>query len=93
VGRGGRGRGPRAGNDQRVDELNGQGNDQRVGANGGVKGVNENVNGVNGCVGGAPNFLTIIAQQLQYLLPAILAQVGNQGNVGNQNGNVVNENV
>ncbi|GKE70310.1 hypothetical protein Tco_1528382, partial [Tanacetum coccineum] len=27
------------------------------------------------------------------LLPAILAQVGNQGNVGNQNGNVVNENV
>nr|GEW79882.1 hypothetical protein [Tanacetum cinerariifolium] len=34
----------------------------------------------------------IIAQQLQNLLPAILAQVGNQGNVGNQNGNVVNEN-
>ncbi|GKC55771.1 putative reverse transcriptase domain-containing protein [Tanacetum coccineum] len=27
------------------------------------------------------------------LLPAILAQVGNQGNIGNQNGNVVNENV
>ncbi|GJT68553.1 reverse transcriptase domain-containing protein [Tanacetum coccineum] len=27
------------------------------------------------------------------LLPFILAQVGNQGNVGNQNGNVVNENV
>nr|GEY64158.1 hypothetical protein [Tanacetum cinerariifolium] len=27
------------------------------------------------------------------LLPAMLAQVGNQGNVGNQNGNVVNENV
>ncbi|GKA34017.1 putative reverse transcriptase domain-containing protein [Tanacetum coccineum] len=27
------------------------------------------------------------------LLPAILAQVGNQGNVRNQNGNVVNENV
>ncbi|GJR58080.1 putative reverse transcriptase domain-containing protein [Tanacetum coccineum] len=27
------------------------------------------------------------------LLPTILAQVGNQGNIGNQNGNVVNENV
>ncbi|GJS52737.1 hypothetical protein Tco_0626099 [Tanacetum coccineum] len=27
------------------------------------------------------------------LLPAMLAQVGNQENVGNQNGNVVNENV
>ncbi|GJX71547.1 putative reverse transcriptase domain-containing protein [Tanacetum coccineum] len=27
------------------------------------------------------------------LLPDMLAQVGNQGNVGNQNGNVVNENV
>nr|GEV44394.1 reverse transcriptase domain-containing protein [Tanacetum cinerariifolium] len=27
------------------------------------------------------------------LLPAMLAQVGNQRNVGNQNGNVVNENV
>ncbi|GJZ77904.1 hypothetical protein Tco_0642576 [Tanacetum coccineum] len=58
VGRGGRGRGPRGGNDDRVDKLNGQGNDQ--GAN---------------------------------LLPAILAQVGNQGNVGSQNGNVVNENI
>nr|GEV29654.1 putative reverse transcriptase domain-containing protein [Tanacetum cinerariifolium] len=49
VGRGGRGRRPREGNDERVNDLNGQGNDQ--------------------------------------------AQVGNQGNVGNQNGNVVNENV
>ncbi|GKA43918.1 reverse transcriptase domain-containing protein [Tanacetum coccineum] len=86
VGRGGRGRGPRGGNDERVDELNGQGNDQGLGANG-------NVEGVNGGVGGAPDFSTIIAQQLQNLLPAILAQVGNQGNVGNQNGNVVNENV
>nr|GEZ18935.1 reverse transcriptase domain-containing protein [Tanacetum cinerariifolium] len=34
----------------------------------------------------------IITQQLRDLLPAMLAQVGNQGNVGNQNGNVVNEN-
>nr|GEX39672.1 putative reverse transcriptase domain-containing protein [Tanacetum cinerariifolium] len=60
VGRGGRGRGPTGGNNKRVDELNGQGNDQGLGANGGVEGVN---------------------------------RVGNKGNVGNQNGNVVNENV
>nr|GEV24517.1 putative reverse transcriptase domain-containing protein [Tanacetum cinerariifolium] len=93
VGRGGRGRGPRGGNDERVDELNGQGNGQRLGANGNVEVVNRNVEGVSGGVKGAPDFSTIIAQQLQILLPAILAQVGNQGNVGNQNGNVVNENV
>ncbi|GJY23158.1 hypothetical protein Tco_0396816 [Tanacetum coccineum] len=87
---GGRGRGPRGGNDDHVDKLNGQGNDQGVGANRGVDGVNGNVEGVNM---GAPDFSTIISQQLQNLLPAMLAQVGNQGNVGNQNGNVVNENV
>ncbi|GJS16601.1 putative reverse transcriptase domain-containing protein [Tanacetum coccineum] len=46
-----------------------------------------------GANGGAPDFPTIIAQQLRNLLPAMLAQVSNQGNVGNQNGNVVNENV
>ncbi|GJY32050.1 putative reverse transcriptase domain-containing protein [Tanacetum coccineum] len=86
VGRGGRGRGPRRGDNERVDELNGQGNDQGEGAN-------RNIEGVNGGVRGAPDFSTIIAQQLQNLLPVILAQVGNQGNVGNQNGNVVNENV
>ncbi|GJV53055.1 putative reverse transcriptase domain-containing protein [Tanacetum coccineum] len=86
VGRGGRGRGPRGGNDDRIDEMNGQGNDQGEGANGNVEGVNEGV-------GGAPDFLTIVAQQLQNLLPVILAQVGNQGNIGNQNGNVINENV
>ncbi|GJU82884.1 hypothetical protein Tco_1285249 [Tanacetum coccineum] len=76
VGRGGRGRRPREGNDERIDELNGQGNDQGLGAN-----------------GGAPDFSTIIAQQLQNLLPSMLAQVSNRGNVGNKNGNVVNENV
>ncbi|GJS04503.1 reverse transcriptase domain-containing protein [Tanacetum coccineum] len=91
VGRGGgRGRRPREGNDERVDDLNGQGNDQGMGANGGVEGVNGNVEGANG---GAPDFSTIIAQQLQNLLPAMLAQVSNRGNVGNQNGNVVNENI
>ncbi|GKE67186.1 hypothetical protein Tco_1521347, partial [Tanacetum coccineum] len=31
-----RSRRPREGNDERVDELNGQGNDQGLGANGGV---------------------------------------------------------
>ncbi|GJV30616.1 hypothetical protein Tco_1387064 [Tanacetum coccineum] len=93
VGRGGRGRGPKGGNDEHVNKLNGQGNDQGMGANAGVEGVNKNVEGVNKGVGGAPDFLTIIAQQLQNLLPAILAQVGNQGNVGNQNGNVVNKNI
>ncbi|GJW62559.1 hypothetical protein Tco_0111894 [Tanacetum coccineum] len=90
VGRGGRGRRPKEGNDEPVDDLNGQGNDQGMGANGGVEEVNGNIKGVNER---ASNFSTIIAQQLQNLLPAMLAQVGNQGNVGNQNGNVVNENV
>ncbi|GJW52477.1 putative reverse transcriptase domain-containing protein [Tanacetum coccineum] len=86
VGRGGRGRGPRRGNDECVDKLNGQGNDQGEGANGNVERVNGNVEGVNGGVGGAPDFSMIIAQQLHNLLPAILALVGNQGNIGNQNG-------
>ncbi|GJW50157.1 hypothetical protein Tco_0091508 [Tanacetum coccineum] len=73
---GGRGIGPRKSNDERVDELNSQGNDQGLGVNGGVEGFNGNVEGVNGGVGGAPDFSTIIAQQLQNLLPAMLAQVG-----------------
>ncbi|GJW62844.1 retrovirus-related pol polyprotein from transposon TNT 1-94 [Tanacetum coccineum] len=89
VGRGGRGRRPKDGNNERVNDLNGQGNDQGMGANGGVEEVNGNVKGANG---GAPDFSMIISQQLQNLLPAMLALVGNQGNVENQNGNVVNEN-
>ncbi|GJZ44841.1 putative reverse transcriptase domain-containing protein [Tanacetum coccineum] len=48
VGRGGRGRRPREGNDERVEDLNGQGNDQGLGANEGVEGVNGNVEGANG---------------------------------------------
>ncbi|GKF11794.1 hypothetical protein Tco_0049720 [Tanacetum coccineum] len=64
VGRGGRGRRPREGNDERIDDLNGQGNNQGLRANGCVKGVNGNVEGVNGGVGGAPDFSKIIAQQL-----------------------------
>ncbi|GKB80103.1 hypothetical protein Tco_0946998 [Tanacetum coccineum] len=91
VGRGGgRGRRPREGNDKRVDDLNGQGNEQGMGANRVVEGVNGNVEGANR---GAPDFSTIIAQQLQNLLPAMLAQVSNRGNIGNHNGNVVNEKV
>ncbi|GJX96054.1 hypothetical protein Tco_0351852 [Tanacetum coccineum] len=90
VSRGGRGRRPREGNDERVDELNGQRNGLGRGANGGLEGANGNVGGSNG---GVPDFPTIIAQQLRNLLPAKLAQVSNQGDVGNQNDNVVNENV
>nr|GEZ02353.1 hypothetical protein [Tanacetum cinerariifolium] len=71
VGRGGRGRRPREGNDKRVNDLNGQGNDQGMRANRGVEGVIGNVEGANR---GAPNFSTIISQQLQNLLPAMLAQ-------------------
>ncbi|GKA99544.1 hypothetical protein Tco_0827538 [Tanacetum coccineum] len=80
VGKGGRGRRPKEGNDERFDDLNGQGNDQGMGANGCVEGANGNVKGANG---GAPDFSTIIAQHLQNLLPIMLAQAGNQGNVGN----------
>ncbi|GJX61144.1 putative reverse transcriptase domain-containing protein [Tanacetum coccineum] len=83
VGRGGRGRRPKEGNDKHVEDLNGQGND---------RGIRDNRN-VEGANGGAPDFSMIIAQQLHNLLPALLAQVSNRGNVGNQNGNVVNENV
>ncbi|GKA66596.1 putative reverse transcriptase domain-containing protein [Tanacetum coccineum] len=90
VGRYGRGRRPRDGNDEHVDDFNDQGNNQGLRVNGGVEGVNGNVEGANR---GAPNFSTIIAQQMQNLLPAMLAQVGKQGNVRNQNGNAVNENV
>ncbi|GJV40969.1 hypothetical protein Tco_0644913 [Tanacetum coccineum] len=90
VSRGERGRRPREGNHERVEDLNGQGNDQGMGANEGVEGVNGNVEGANG---GAPDFSMIISQQWQNLLPAMLAQVSNRGNVGNQNGNVVNKNV
>ncbi|GJR15651.1 putative reverse transcriptase domain-containing protein [Tanacetum coccineum] len=47
IGRGGTGRRPREGNDERVDDLNGQGNDQGMRANEGVEGVNRNVEGAN----------------------------------------------
>nr|GEX59494.1 hypothetical protein [Tanacetum cinerariifolium] len=79
---------------QPIPESQGGGMSERgVGAKRGIERVNQNVKRVNGGARGAPDFSTIIAQQLQNLLPAILAQVGNQGNVGNPNGNVVNENI
>nr|GEU75141.1 hypothetical protein [Tanacetum cinerariifolium] len=68
----------------------GRENSKVEGSNEGIEGVNGNAEGANG---GASDFSTIIAQQLQDFLPVMLAQVGNQGNVGNQNRNVVNENV
>ncbi|GKA97676.1 hypothetical protein Tco_0825570 [Tanacetum coccineum] len=78
-------------------ESLGGGTGERVGRGGRGLGANEGVEGVNGNVkvanGGAPDFSMIISQQLQNLLPVILAQVSNRGNVGNQNGNLVNENV
>nr|GEZ71599.1 reverse transcriptase domain-containing protein [Tanacetum cinerariifolium] len=70
--RGGKGRRHMEGNDDSVDNLNGQRNDQGIGANRGVEGVNGNVEGANK---EAPDFLTIIAQQLQNLLPAMLGQI------------------
>nr|GEX35135.1 hypothetical protein [Tanacetum cinerariifolium] len=65
VGRGGRGRRPRAGSQWKC----------------------------KGSQWGSTRLLNDITQELQNLLPAMLAQVGNQGNVGNQNGNVVNKKV
>ncbi|GJS15883.1 putative reverse transcriptase domain-containing protein [Tanacetum coccineum] len=81
---GGRTRG-RSG-DQGDGRINGQGS--QVGGQGSK--ANDGVNGV-------PDFSTIIAHQLQNLLPTIVAQVGDQGrgqgNGRNQNGDVVNNNV
>ncbi|GKC89258.1 hypothetical protein Tco_1149907 [Tanacetum coccineum] len=52
---------------------------------------------VNDGVNEVPGFSTIIAQQLQNLLPTIVAQVGDQGrgqgNGRNQNGDAVNDNI
>ncbi|GJS88412.1 putative reverse transcriptase domain-containing protein [Tanacetum coccineum] len=81
---GGRTRG-RSG-DQGDGRIDGQG--RQVGGQGSE--VNNGVNGV-------PDFSTIIAHQLQNLLPTIVAQVGDQGrgqgNGKNQNGNAVIDNI
>ncbi|GKE10116.1 reverse transcriptase domain-containing protein [Tanacetum coccineum] len=75
--------------DQARNGRGGQESDQ--GSQGSSRG-----NGANGGGGGVPDFATIIAQQLQNLLPTIVAQVGNhvnnQGNNNNQDDNVINDN-
>ncbi|GJZ79707.1 hypothetical protein Tco_0644544 [Tanacetum coccineum] len=87
-GRTGRGGGRTRGisSDQDNGRIDGQGG--QVG--GQCSEVNDGVDEVH-------DFSTIIAQQLQNLLPTILAQVGNQGNNQgddrNQNRNVVNDNI
>ncbi|GKC77247.1 putative reverse transcriptase domain-containing protein, partial [Tanacetum coccineum] len=76
----------------------GQSGDQ---GNGRIDGQGSQVGGqgseVNDGVDGVLHFSTIIVQQLQNLLPTILAQVGNQGsnqgNPRNQNGDAVNDNI
>nr|GEU41484.1 putative reverse transcriptase domain-containing protein [Tanacetum cinerariifolium] len=65
--RGRRVREPRRRNVEPTGEPEGRGNDQGVEVNEGVDGV--------------PDFSTNISQQLQNLLPTILAQVGNQGHL------------
>ncbi|GJZ39205.1 hypothetical protein Tco_0585768 [Tanacetum coccineum] len=70
-------------------------------SNGGISGRGGQVGGqgseVNDGVDRVPDFSTIIAQQLQNLLPIIVAQVGNQGsdlgNGRNQNGDAINDNI
>ncbi|GJV80321.1 putative reverse transcriptase domain-containing protein [Tanacetum coccineum] len=87
-GRAGRGGGRTRGrsSDQGDGRIDGQG--CQVGGQGSE--VNDGVDRI-------PDFSTIIAQQLQNLLPTIVAQVGNQGrgqgNNRNQNGGAVNDNI
>ncbi|GJR02715.1 putative reverse transcriptase domain-containing protein [Tanacetum coccineum] len=69
VGRGGRGRRHREGNDERGDDLNGQENDQRYRSYVGVEGVNGNVEGANG---GAPDFINILPTIAELLPPVSL---------------------
>ncbi|GJY10140.1 putative reverse transcriptase domain-containing protein [Tanacetum coccineum] len=71
-----------------------QGNGRNDGQGGQVGGQGSEVNdGVNG----VPDFSAIIAQQLQNLLPTIVAQVGDQGrgqgNGRNQNDDAVNDHI
>nr|GEU48244.1 hypothetical protein [Tanacetum cinerariifolium] len=87
-GRTGRGGGRTRGRfgDQGNGDIDGQGG--QVGGQG---------NEVNDGVDGVPDFSIIIAQQLQNLLPTILAQVGNQGSnqeiPRNQNSDAFNDNI
>ncbi|GKA47915.1 putative ribonuclease H-like domain-containing protein [Tanacetum coccineum] len=74
-----------------TSKQNGREGESDQGSHGSSRG-----NSVNGGGGGVPDFATLIAQQLQNLLPTIVAQVGNhinnQGNNKNQEDNVVNDN-
>ncbi|GJR93559.1 hypothetical protein Tco_0265733 [Tanacetum coccineum] len=98
-GRGGQG----SGRGSQGGSRGGQGSGQ--GRKGGCRGGQESDhgsqgssrgNGANRGGGGVPDFATIIAQQLQNLLPTIVAQVGNhvnnRGNNENQDDNVINNN-
>ncbi|GJZ92176.1 putative reverse transcriptase domain-containing protein [Tanacetum coccineum] len=76
----------------------GHSGDQGDGRNGGPGGqVGGQGSEVNGGVDGVPDFSAIIAQQLQNLLPTIIAQVGSQGrgqgSDRNQNGDAVNDHI
>ncbi|GJU72250.1 hypothetical protein Tco_1263655 [Tanacetum coccineum] len=73
VGRGGRGKGPREGNDERVDDLNSQDREPNRGALGLLDDT--------------------ISQTIAEPLTRHVGSGQNRGNVGNKNGNVVNENV
>ncbi|GKF06612.1 hypothetical protein Tco_0037280, partial [Tanacetum coccineum] len=82
-------------------ELNTKYNWERIQGNGRDDGPGGQVGGqgseMNGGVDGVLDFSTIIAQQLQNLLPTIVAQVGDQGrgqgNGRNQNGDDVNDHI
>ncbi|GJY15896.1 hypothetical protein Tco_0386318 [Tanacetum coccineum] len=87
-GRAGRGGGRTRGRSGDQGDIRNDGQDGQVGGQGSE--VNDGVNGV-------PDFSTIIAQQLQNLLPTIVAQVGDQGrgqgSGRNQNGDAVIDNI
>ncbi|GJU82821.1 hypothetical protein Tco_1285186 [Tanacetum coccineum] len=92
--RGGR-TGGRTGGGGRTGCRSGDQGDGRIDGQGGQVGGQGRK--VNDGVDGVPNFSTIIAQQLQNLLPTSVAQVGDQGrgqeNGRNQNGDVFNNNI
>ncbi|GJV92738.1 RNA-directed DNA polymerase, eukaryota, reverse transcriptase zinc-binding domain protein [Tanacetum coccineum] len=99
----GRGTGGRAGRGggRNGGQSGDQGDGRNEGQGGQVGGQGDQVDGqgseVNDGVNGVPDFSTIIVQQLQNLLPTIVAQVGDQGrgqgNGRNQNGDAVNDNI
>ncbi|GKB31441.1 reverse transcriptase domain-containing protein [Tanacetum coccineum] len=87
-GRTGRGSGRTKGRSADQSDGRNEGQGGQVGGQG--REVNDGVDGV-------PEFSTIIAQQLENLLPTIIAQVGNQGrgqeNGRNQNGDAANDHI